>query len=108
MGGAASPPVVFYPTNPDGSKPVLHGGLCTANAARVYGIALGGGGSDQWSRMLRKKWATIAPTMNARRVPNHGYAMTNSFTEYPTGCVRRKGIKTSTAGTAITAPITTR
>src|SRR5258708_15963437 len=72
MCAAASPPVVFYPTNRAGSKPVLHGGLCTANAARVYGIALGGCGSDPWSRMLRKKWATIAPTMKARTVPNHG------------------------------------
>ncbi len=36
----ASVPVVFYPTNPYGSTPVLYGGLCTGRAARVYGIAI--------------------------------------------------------------------
>jgi hypothetical protein len=40
MCAAASVPVVFYPTNPYGSTPVLYGGLCTAKAARVYGLAI--------------------------------------------------------------------
>src|SRR5260370_36309489 len=40
MWAFASVPVVFYPTNPYGSTPVLYGGLCTGRAARVYGIAI--------------------------------------------------------------------